>query len=238
MLVFPGSTFFGQRRPSCLQLGKTHIQLRGAIGQLLPSLGIQGFAGCLLLLESQRLPLKFDLQRRQLFGLSGVADFRFEAFGLPCPTLVVQQGTGVLQLRLKDFQFRFTGFPPFSRFGLLRLPLGPKPVQFRLPELKIRLLGVDFSMLFVQGTKADLDLGQLPVDRPLLVAQVFAGQARLPGFNHFQIDGPDVQIIARLQQRLAEVSAVQPGVGRPTPDHRAAGATENQTMNRPYIVSP
>ena len=88
---------------------------------------------------------------------------------------------------------------------------------------------------FVQRTKAGLDLGQLLVDRSLLVAQVLAGQARLRGFNHFQVDGPDAQAIARLQHRLGEVSAVQPRVGRPAPDHRPAGAAENQAMDRPTL---
>ena len=93
------------------------------------------------------------------------------------------------------------------------------------------------ALLFVQRTKAGLDLGQLLVDRSLLVAQVLAGQARLRGFNHFQVDGADAQTIARLQHRLGEISAVQPRVGRPSPNHRPAGAAENQAMDRPHIVS-
>jgi hypothetical protein len=75
--------------------------------------------------------------------------------------------------------------------------------------LKIDLFGIAFGLLLVQRTKTGLDLKQLLVDRSLPVAEVFAGQVRLSGFNHFQVDGPDAQAIARFQRRLGEVSAVQ-----------------------------
>ena len=116
--------------------------------------------------------------------------------------------------------------------------LGRAAFKLRFTGLQLGFDGLIIGLLLVQRTQAGLDLEQLLVNRLLPVAEVLAGQVRLGGLNYLQVDGPDAQAIAGFEQRFAEVSPVQTGVGRPTANHRPAGAAQNQAMDRPYLVSP